>query len=455
MKKLLPILFLLSLLSGTSLAQSKKWTLEECVDYAMKNNISIKQTELELRTAEVDKKAAFGSFLPTLNASASHSWNIGLNQNITTGLLENQTTQFTSAGINSSVDIYNGLQNQNRLRRANLSKVAAQYQLDKIKDDVSLNIANAYLQILFNKENIKVQKEQLANNEKQEIRTTELVNAGMVPRGDLLDIKATVAADKQRLVAAENALFLSKLSLVQLLQLDDYKDFDIAEENVAVPLSTVMAEKPEDIIAKAKQSRVELKIASTNLELAEKDITIAKGAYQPSLGGFYSFDTRASDSESFIGFDQNGNPMLGTLPLFDQFSNNKGHSFGLRLSIPIFNGFATKNNVERSRIALDRVKIAKQQAELDLDRNVYNAITDAKGALNSYESAQVALEARTEAFNYAKERYAVGMMNVFDFNQAQTLYLNAQSEVLRTKYDYIFKLKLVEFYFGIPIKQNK
>ncbi|MBN8643247.1 MAG: TolC family protein [Flavobacteriales bacterium] len=454
MKKILAILFFISLLSGVSMAQSKKWTLEECVDYAMKNNISIKQTELELRTADVDKKAAFGSFLPSVNASASHSWNIGLNQNITTGLLENQTTQFTSAGINSSVDIYNGLQNQNRLRRANLSKVAAQYQLDKMKDDVSLNIANAYLQILFNKENIKVQKEQLSNNEKQEIRTTELVNAGVVARGDLLDIKATVAADKQRLVAAENALFLSKLSMVQLLQLDDYKDFDIAEENVAVPLSTVMAQKPEDIIEKAKQSRVELKIANTNLELAEKDITIAKGAYQPSLAGFYSFDTRASDSQSFIGLDENGNPMLGTLPLFDQFSNNKGHSFGVRLSIPILNGFVTKNNVERSKIALDRVKIAKQQAELDLDRNVYNAITDAKGALNSYESAQVALEARTEAFNYAKEKYAVGMMNSFDFNQAQTLYLNAQSEVLRTKYDYIFKLKLVEFYFGIPIKQN-
>lgn len=477
MKKILPILFFLSLLSGVSVAQSKKWTLEECVDYALKNNISIKQTELELRTADVDKKAAFGSFLPNLNANASHSWNVGLNQNITTGLLENQTTQFTSAGINSSVDIYNGLQNQNRLRRANLSKVAAQYQLDKMKDDVSLNIANAYLQILFNKENIKVQKEQLSNNEKQEIRTTELVNAGVVARGDLLDIKATVAADKQRLVAAENALFLSKLSMVQLLQLDDYKDFDIAEENVAVPLSTVMAQKPEDIIEKAKQSRVELKIANTNLELAEKDITIAKGALQPSVSGFYNFSTRASYSDRVVGFELNSanptsvigqvegtgqnvlqpnfSPVLGKPDsLLNQFSDNKGHNFGVQLTVPIFNGFSTRNNIERSKIALDRVKIAKQQAELDLDRNVYNAITDAKGALNSYESAQVALEARTEAYNYAKEKYAVGMMNSFDFNQAQTLYLNAQSEVLRTKYDYIFKLKLVEFYFGIPIKQN-
>ena len=142
-------------------AQSKKWTLEECVDYAIKNNISIKQSELDTKSASIEKSAAIGNFLPTFNINGSHSWNIGLNQNITTGLLENQTTQFTSAGINSSVAIYNGMQNQNRLRRANLAMVASQYQLSKMKDDVSLNIANAFLQILFNKENLKVQKEQL------------------------------------------------------------------------------------------------------------------------------------------------------------------------------------------------------------------------------------------------------------------------------------------------------
>lgn len=475
MKKSYSYLFFLFLVSLTTVAQTKKWSLEECVDYALKNNITIKQTELELKTTEIDKKAAFGSFLPNLNANASHSWNIGLNQNITTGLLENQTTQFTAAGINSNVDIYNGLQNQNRYRRATLSKMAAQYQLDKMKDDISLNVANAYLQILFNKEAIKVQQEQLSNNEKQLVRTTELVNAGVTARGDLLDVKATVEADKQRLVAAENALFLSKLSLVQILQLDDYKDFDISEENVAVPTSTVMLQKPEDIIEKAKQSRVELKLANANLEVAEKDIKIAKGALQPSLAGFYNFSTRASYSDRVVGaqldlanptsvigqvegtgqnvLQPNFSPVLGKPDsLFNQFSDNKGHNFGVQLTVPIFNGFSVKNNIERSKVALERTKIAKQQAELDLERNVYNAITDAKGAFNSYQSAQSALEARTEAYNYAKEKYAVGMMNSFDFNQAQTLYLNAQSEVLRTKYDYIFKIKLVEFYFGIPIK---
>lgn len=471
------VFILLLLTSLTSFSQAKQWTLLECVEYAMKNNISIRQTELDLKTVDIDKKAALGNFLPNLNANASHSWNIGLNQNITTGLLENQTTQFTSAGINSSVDIYNGLQNQNRYRRANISKIASQYQLDKMKDDISLNVANAYLQILFNKESIKVQKEQLSNTEKQEIRTTELVNAGMIPRGDLLDIKATVAADKQRLIAAENALFLSKLSLTQLMQLDDFKDFDVVEENVTLEESVVMLQTPEAIIEKAKQERVELKIAKTNLELAQKDIQIAKGAFQPTLSGFYNFSTRASYSDRVVGFQidpanptsvigqvdgtgqnvlqPNFSPVLGDPDsLFNQFSDNKGHNFGVQLTVPIFNGFAAKNNVERSKVAFERSKIAQEQAEVDLERNVYNAVTDAKGALNSYQSAVVALTAREEAFNYAKERYAVGMMNSFDFNQAQTLFLNAQSEVLRTKYDYIFKQKVVEFYFGIPLKQK-
>ena len=151
----------------------------------------------------------------------------------------------------------------------------------------------------------------------------------------------------------------------------------------------------------------------------------------------------------------NYSPLLGKpAPVFDQFSDNKGHSFGFQLSIPILNGFSAKNNVERSKVALDRSKIAYSQQELDLERNVYTAFTDAKGALKSYESALAAVEARTEAYNYAKEKFDVGLMNAFDLNQAQTLFVNAQSEVLRTKFDYIFRVKVLEFYFGIPITQK-
>ena len=434
-----------------SQAQSKKWTLEECVDYAIKNNISIQQSELDAKSAAVEKSAVIGNFLPSLNINGSHSWNIGLNQNITTGLLENQTTQFTSAGINSNVAIYNGMQNQNRLRRANLAIVASKFQLSKMKDDISLNIANAYLQILFNKENLKVQKEQLSNNEKQLLRSQELVNAGVVPRGDLLDIKATVATNNQAIVTAENALLISKLSLAQLLQLDNFQDFDIAETNYDAKESSTLLQTPESIFAKAKEERVELKIAKTNLEIAERDFKIAKGAFQPSLQGFYSFSTRAGYSDRVIGYSGTTPILAPALPVFEQFDNNKGHSFGLQMNIPLLNGFSVRNNVDRSKIALDRSKVAFSQQELDLERNIYTAFTDAKGAMKANESAIITLEARQEAYNYAKEKFAVGMLNAFDLNQSQTLFVNAQSEVVRTKYDYIFRVKVIEFYFGIPI----
>ena len=221
------VFFLFASVVGT--AQTKTWTLEECVKYAIENNISIKNTELDTKTADINKRGAKGNFLPSVNANASHSWNIGLNQNITTGLLENQTTQFSSLGATVGVDIYKGLQNQNNLRRANLAIVASKYQLLKMQEDIALNVANAFLQVLFNKENLKVQKEQLAITEKQLTRSEELVKAGSIPRGDVLDIKATVATNNQNVVTAENALLISKLSLAQLLQLKEFYDFDVID----------------------------------------------------------------------------------------------------------------------------------------------------------------------------------------------------------------------------------
>lgn len=432
-------------------AQEKKWTLKECVDYAIEKNISIQQSKLDIESIAIERKDAIGNFLPSANASASHSWNIGLNINPITNAAETQTFQNTSMGVNVGIDIYKGMQNQNRLRRANLTKIAGQYQLTKMKDDISLNVANAYLQILFNKENVKVQKQQLVNNNKQKNRTKELVDAGSVARGDLLDMTATVATSEQAVVNAENALLISKLSLAQLLQLDDFKNFDVAETDYAIAQSEVMLQSPDAIYNKAKEERVELKIARANLEVAQKDIEIAKGALQPSLTGFYSFSSRATNSDRYTS-DGNGNIVVrGPDAIFNQFSDNKGNAFGIQLSIPILNGFSVRNNIERSKIAFKRSEIAVSQQELDLERNVYTAFTDANGALNAYEAAVTTLEARTESFNYAQEKFNVGLMNAFDLNQAQLLFANAESEVIRTKYDYIFRVKVVEFYFGIPI----
>ena len=370
-------------------AQTKAWTLEECVRYAIKNNISIKNTELDTISANIDKRDAFGNFLPSANLNASHSWNIGLNQDITTGLLRNQTTQQTGSGANVGVDIYKGLQNQNRLRRANLTIIASKYQLTKIQEDVALNVANAYLNVIFNKEFLKVQEEQKRTNEKLLSQTQEYVNAGTLPKGDLLEVKATIASDTQKVILAENALLISKLSLAQLLQLKEFYNFDVSDEVSLLDEHNILDKKPNDIYAKAKEERTELKIAKNNLEIAMKDLSIARGAYQPTLQGFYSFNTRASYSDIVTGSIINaGDPtrpigvvegtnqlvvqpnyssvLGGPLPIFDQFNNNKGQSFGVQLNVPIFNGFSVRNNVERSKVEIERKKIALEQEDLNL-----------------------------------------------------------------------------------------
>ncbi|RED21928.1 outer membrane protein [Flavobacterium cutihirudinis] len=455
-------------------AQTKQWTLEECVRYALDHNITIKLSELDVNNAEIDKKGALGNFLPSVNGNASHSWNIGLNQDVTTGILRNSTTQYSSVGIGAGVDIYKGLQNQNAYRKAKLSIIASEYQLLKMQEDISLNVANAFLQILGYKEDLKVKIEQLAIDEKRLKRSEEMVNAGTIPRGDLFDLKATIATDKQNITVSENNLLISKLSLAQLLQLKEFADFDVIDDTNAKDENNIMAQSPIDIYNKAKETRTELKLAQANLEIAEKNVAIAKGAYQPTLSAFYNFNTRASYSDvitgstpntanptSQIGFVEGTNqavltnnfvPVLGGAPpILDQFNDNKGQSFGLQLNVPIFNGFSARNNVERNKVSLEKSKIDLEQKSLDLQRNVYTAFTNAKGALNTFESATVTLEARQQAYNYAKEKYDVGLMNSFDFSQAQTLLTNAQTEVIRTKYDYIFKIKILEFYFGIPI----
>jgi len=456
---------------------TQKWSLHDCVQYAFQHNITIKNTELDQAATGADVLAAWGNLLPNIAASGSHSWNIGLNQNITTGLLENQTTQFTSVGLSANVPIYRGMQLINRLNRARLNQEAAALQVQKIKDDVGLNVANAYLQILFNKERLKAQQEQLKNSQKQLERVKASVEIGTLPKGDMLDSEATVAAEVQKTIEAENALFLSKLSLAQLLQLKDYASFDIAENEVEVPLSLVLQESPQRILEQAKANRVELKIAQAQVQLARKDLHIAKANFQPNLSGFYSFSTRASSQGRIVDYTLNPSrptyqvgvvegtnqavvapnftPVLGNpLSVMDQFSQYKGHNFGLQLNIPILNGWSARAGWQRAKINFEKNQNALATAENDLERNVYTAITNAQGAQKAFESAQLSLKARQQAYAFAQEKYQIGALNSFEFNQAQLLLTSATADYLRAKYDYLFKVKIVEFYFGIPLTQK-
>ncbi len=462
----------------TGVSQEKKWTLQECVEYALENNISVKQSELDVELAELDQRDAVGDFFPDVSASASNSWNTGLTQNVTTGVLQTQTTRNFSAGVTANMNLFDGLRNFKRLQRSKISKLAAQYALDKMKDDITLFVVDAYLQVLFNKQNLEVLISQNEITQKQLERTKALVDAGAAAKEELLEIEATNADERQRIIVTENDIRISLVSLAQTLLIKDYEDFDIVDRDYNIFGTEIMEKSVYDIIERAKEERFEIKTAEINQELAQKDVEIARGAYVPTLGAFFNYNTRESGQGRVAGVEidpdnptreigvventgetvvapNTVNTIGSPLPFFEQIQNNDGITYGLQLSIPIFSGFATRNQVQRSRVNAKRAEYELEQAELDLESDVYQAYTDAQGAFEAYEAALVAAKAQEQAFEYATDRFDVGVINVFDFTQSKLRHENAQREVVRTKYDYIFKLKVLELYFGVSVNGLK
>jgi outer membrane protein len=452
-------------------AQVREYTLQECVAIALEKNINIKQSEIDLEGADIDKTDAFGSFLPRVNAQTQHIWNNGLSQNITNGLIENLTTQFSSFGGNVGVTLFNGRQNVNQLARANLNIIARQYQLEDMKDDISLFVANAYLQVMFNREFEQVQIYQL-ELAKQELERTQLrINAGVLTQAEIYEIEANLASQEQALVQAENTYRLSRISLAQLLLITDYENFDIAKEDYDVPLSQILMEDPKNIYETALTLRNDIKLGATNIEIAKKDIELAKGALMPTLSAFYNYNTRISYSDRFIEsgnlietpigvVKQSGALVVREIPdreiaeplsFGDQFRQNDGHSYGLSLNIPIFNGNAAKNNIKRRKLNLKRFENTFEQSKLDLENTINQAYNDAQGSLKFFEASRKTLKAREEAYLIAEQRFEAGVMNSYDYIQAKQRYQIAASDTVRAKYDYIFKLKILEFYFGLTI----
>lgn len=463
--------FAFSLVALTLTSQTKKYTLEDCVALALEKNISIKQSELEMDNAEIDKADAIGNFLPRFNIQSQHIWNNGLSQNITNGLIENLTTQFSSFGGNIGLTVFNGRQNINQLSRANLNLLARQYQLEDMKDDVSLFVANAYLQVLFSREIEQVQGYQLELAQQELARIQLSIEAGILTAAELFEIEANIAAQEQAVVQAENNYRLAKISLAQLLLITDYENFDLAEEEFDIPFSNVLEQTPKAIYEKAVTQRNDIKLGLTNLAIAEKDIDLAKGTRMPTLTAFYNYDTRISYSDRFIetgnfiqtpiGIVQDNGALVvsqfperevaGPLSFGTQFGQNDGHSFGLSLNIPVFNGFATQNNIKRRKVNLNRIENQLAQTKLDLENTINQAFNDAKGAYKFYDASDKTLRAREQAFEIAKQRFEAGVMNSFDYVQARQRYQIAASDIIRAKFDYIFKLKVLEFYFGLEL----
>ncbi|MEX0315271.1 MAG: TolC family protein [Allomuricauda sp.] len=447
--RLLPLLVLLFAMTISN-AQMRKWTLQECVTYAVDNNLTIEQFELDLENAKIDRSDALGNMLPTLNGSTSISSNTGFSINPTNNLPTNSTAFNVNAGVSSNVTLFDGLRNMRQLNRAKINAIASQYRLDDLKDDIRLSVANAYLQVLSNKEQLRTFQAQLAVTEQDLKRTRELVESGVSPRGDLLEIEATAANQEQQVVNGESLVLISRVNLAQLLQITDYENFDIADEEFDIPPSDILNNSAKVIFDKALGFRNDIKFSESSVKLAEEDLKIAKGAYYPTLSAFFQYGTRYSDVTQIP--DANGIPF--TPNFTDQLWIFDGISYGAQLNVPIFNGWGTRNSVKRSKISLEKAKLQLEQDKLDLETNIQQAYVDVTTFFKAYEAAEKTLEARKLAYDYAKERFNVGLMNAFDFSQAQSRVDNAEADVIRTKYDYIFRLKILEFYFGIPISLN-
>ena len=431
------ISFLIFLLffSFSSFAQ-EKLSLKDCIDRAIEKNISIKNSSLDLLNSTENKKTAIGNFVPSFNINGNHSWNTGLTQNITTGILENQTTENSSMNMSVAVDVFNGLANIRRLHRANLDLLAKKYQLEDMKEDISLLIANSYLQILFNKEQLDVQKLQLKISQEELKNAKEKFNNGVIPEGNLFEIEANLALSEQNVIMAENSYQLSKLSLSQLLMFGDADNFDIADDNYEIPQTDILNKDAKEILEEAMKNRNDIKLAETNLEIAIKDQQISKSALLPSASAFYSYNSRVI--------------MDAPTSLKSQFDLNAGESIGLQLNIPIINGWSSRAGIKKSKLNVLRNKNLLDQTKMDLENTIYQALNDAKGAMKSYEAAKKSEIARKTAYEYAKERFENGALNTINYFQAQQLFETAQSELIKAKYDYIFKIKVLEFYFGIP-----
>ena len=431
------------LVIATSFAQEKKWTLNECIDYALENNINIKRNKEFVEISKVDANDAKGNFLPGLAASSNGNFNAGLSPD-QEGILKNTNNFSSSFNLSSGGTIFNGYRNLNIYKQAKLGIEASKLDLQKIEDDISLFVVNAYLNILFAKENLEVAQTQLEISQKQIEITQAQVDAGAKPKGDLLDAESTVAADAQNVVTQENALDLALLSLAQLLQVST-DNFEVATIDIGSPSIATLYENSNMVYEKALENRAEISRAKLAVDNAELNIEIAKGAYLPTL----SYNLGVSTSY-FYQFN-NLFPTQINKSFIDQFSDRFQYGGGISLNIPIFNRNQTKANVNRSIINKKIREFDLENEKLQLKETIERAYLDAKSATKSFEVAKISLDAQKEAFKNAEERYNLGAMTSFEFDQVRSRLVNAESTLIRSKFDYIFKTKVLEFYFGEEI----
>ncbi len=465
----LSIMLFAALISGRA---QQAWSLEECIQYAMENNIQIKQSVLNTEYNENLLKQSKLGQIPNLNANGNYtfSWGRVLDQT-TYRYQDNQQSNSISMGFSSSANLFQGLRVRNTIAQNNLNLMASYQDVEKIKNDISLNIAAAYLAIMFNRELLAVTENQLGITGQQVERTGKMVDAGKLAKGNLLELQAQYAGEELNLVNAENQLAISLLNLQQILDLPIDSAFDVVIPELADPDEDPLLFNALEVYRIAETAMPEIKSAELNMESSEKGLKIAKGGRSPQLNAFANYNTGYFDlREKAISFNEGQRiplgetaggeqvysypqdiPVLGAYPFFEQIRDNASAGVGLGLSIPIFNGWMVNSNIANARLSLENAQLNLQSEKLTLYATINQAYADAIAALKSFNASNQALVSMAESFKYTEKKFEVGLVNTVDYNVSKIQLTRTQSDLLQAKYDFIFRIKILNFYKGEPI----
>jgi len=434
--------------------EKKNWTLQDCVSYAYENNIRIKQQGLNTDFDENTLKQSKISLAPSLNAGVSHSYTQGRSLNEATYLYTTQDQQASNFNINSSVTLFNGLQQKNTIKQNEYNLFASIQDVEKLKNDISVSIALAYLQILLNKELLEVTNNQMEVTNQQIIRTGKLVDAGSLPEGNLLEINAQAAREEMQFISNQNQLDISYLTLTQILDLDSTGGFDIEVPDLSSMIDEEYIISPVDLVFReALNIMPEVMGAEFRLKSSEQDLKIAKGARSPRFFLNGSWGTVYSDARSRIFLDPGtGDISQEFYPFWDQLDDSRNWGVTLGMSIPIFNGWMVNTGISNAKLNIENFKYELKNTQNLLYKEIQQAYADASAALKKFRASEKAVASMEEAFRYTEHKFNVGLLNSVDYSTSKNQLTQAQSELLQAKYEYVFYINVLEFYKGKPIE---
>jgi outer membrane protein len=437
---------LVSLLTLTLPAQEAEiWTLERCINYALENNLEIKRQELQTILTEKDYKQDKYNLMPSLGAGIEHQLSSGRSLNIETYEWENRKIQQGSAGVRSDLTLFGGLQNYNSIQQGKFLFLSSQADLETLINDKTLTLAAYYLDILFSEELLEVAQSQYETTLLQVERNKKMVEVGNAARAELLEIQAQAASEKLKVTEADNTLNLAILDLTQLLDLDSVGNFQIYKPDLDVEL----IESPlsvTEIYSTAVTNMPEIKSAEYSLLAQEKAVAIAKGSRWPELylSGLY-YSRYLKDATNPVSPEE-------AYALNNQLKDNQYAQLTIGLSIPIFSKLQTQTNISKSKVLLKDYNYMLDQQKQVLYKKIQQYHADAVAAHEKYVSALEAVLSNEEAFNYTQQKFEVGLVNSVDFNIAKNNLAKARSDLAQAKYEYIFKIKILDFYQGKPIQ---